>query len=94
MEITITGADQWTNEIKIGPSRLWDVRICAPSGWTGSVIVQRRRSDQPDWFPVEDMTFDGTAQIDRTGESGSSHWFYRIGSPDGAGSIRAGIWSN
>lgn len=94
-EIVISGAGQYSDEVKIGVAKMYDVRVCDATGWTGTVIVERRRSDQADWFPVEDQAYDGTTAIDRVGKVASIHWVFRIGSPDAsAGTIRAGIWTD
>ena len=96
-EITITGADQWTEPVKIGIGRDWDVRVHSPVGFSGTVVVQRRRdyegtSPTAGWQNVEGEVYTGA--VDRYGKVANINWEFRIGSPDGSGSIVAGIWAD
>ena len=97
-EITITGADQWTDPVKIGIGRDYDVRVHSANGFVGTVVVQRRRdyegtSPTAGWQNVENEVY--TTAVDRYGKVANINWEFRIGSADAAGgSIVAGIWAD
>ena len=90
-EITINGANQWSPVVKIGTGRNYDVRVRSNSGFSGTIVVQRRRTGETDWYDVEGEVYTGV--VDRFGQVATPNWEFRIGSPDGSGSIVAGIWS-
>ena len=90
--VTITGADQWTDAVPIGIGKAYDVHVHTNSGFSGSVVVQRRRNDTTEWINVDGETYTDVA--DRVGRVATIGWDFRIGSPDGSGSIVAEIWAD
>ena len=97
-EVTISGANQWSDPVKIGIGRDYDVRVHTNTSFVGTVVVQRRRdyegtSPTAGWNNVEGEAYTDVA--DRYGKVANINWEFRIGCSDfTSGSIVAGIWAD